>query len=147
MSRKGENIYHRRDGRWEGRRIVGKKEGGGYHFRYAYGKTYREVKEKLSVIRIVEGYGAAAAEGDRQDILQHAGGKQPAGLPVGIILFIPAGQSADLTGEQAGMLEKYIRTAQGGGGICQPILERAASAIMPGDGFPPYGIRSKSHPI
>ena len=65
MSRKGENIYHRRDGRWEGRRIVGKKEGGGYHFRYAYGKTYREVKEKLSVIRIVEGYGAAAAEGDR----------------------------------------------------------------------------------
>ena len=115
MSRKGENIYHRRDGRWEGRRIVGKKEGGGYHFRYVYGKTYREVKEKLSVLRITEGYGAAAAEGDRQDILWHAGKKQPAGLPGGIILFIPAGQSLDLTGEQAGMLEKYIRTVQGDG--------------------------------
>lgn len=51
MSRKGENIYHRKDGRWEGRLIIGRKEKGGYRFRYVYGKTYREVKEKLFICR------------------------------------------------------------------------------------------------
>ncbi len=42
MSRRGENIYKRKDGRWEGRilRSSGK-------YRYFYAKTYREVKEKM----------------------------------------------------------------------------------------------------
>ena len=41
MSKRGENIYKRRDGRWEGRIL--KAEGG---YAYVYGKNYREVKEK-----------------------------------------------------------------------------------------------------
>lgn len=41
MPRRGENIYKRKDGRWEGRIS---KPGGGY--RYLYGKSYKEVREK-----------------------------------------------------------------------------------------------------
>ncbi|BAL01122.1 putative site-specific recombinase [Oscillibacter valericigenes Sjm18-20] len=41
MSRRGENVYKRKDGRWEGRilRPDGK-------YRYVYAKTYKEVKDK-----------------------------------------------------------------------------------------------------
>lgn len=41
MPRRGENIYKRKDGRWEGR--VLKPEG---KYQYVYARTYREVKEK-----------------------------------------------------------------------------------------------------
>ena len=46
MSRKGENIYKRKDGRWEGRflkHIPGEKA----KFGYVYARSYREVREKL----------------------------------------------------------------------------------------------------
>ena len=46
MSRKGENIFKRKDGRWEGRYIQGYCADGKALYRYIYGKTYREVKEK-----------------------------------------------------------------------------------------------------
>lgn len=47
MSRRGENIYRRKDGRWEGRFINGRTPEGKAHYGYVYGKTYGEVKEKL----------------------------------------------------------------------------------------------------
>ncbi|MCD8015562.1 MAG: site-specific integrase [Lachnospiraceae bacterium] len=51
MSRKGENIYRRKDGRWEGRYIREYSLEGRAHFGYVYGKTYAETKEKLSECR------------------------------------------------------------------------------------------------
>lgn len=48
MTRKGENIYKRKDGRWEGRYILFKDPSGKNKFGYIYGKTYKEVKEKLN---------------------------------------------------------------------------------------------------
>ena len=47
MPRRGENIYHRKDGRWEGRYIKGKNSEGKTVYGYVYSKTYSEVKEKL----------------------------------------------------------------------------------------------------
>ena len=47
MARKGENIYKRKDGRWEGRYIVGRKPNGQAKYASVYGKGYLEVKEKL----------------------------------------------------------------------------------------------------
>jgi len=47
MARKGENIYKRRDGRWEGRYKVGRKPDGKMQYRSVYAKSYREVKEIL----------------------------------------------------------------------------------------------------
>lgn len=48
MARKGDNIYHRKDRRWEGRFVKGRVEGR-TRFGYVFGKTYREVKEKLII--------------------------------------------------------------------------------------------------
>lgn len=46
MPRKGENIYKRKDGRWEGRYIKGRSETDKALYGYVYGKTYKEAKAK-----------------------------------------------------------------------------------------------------
>ena len=46
MSKKGENIYKRKDNRWEGRYAKGYKADGSLRYGYVYGHSYREVKEK-----------------------------------------------------------------------------------------------------
>lgn len=47
MARKGENIYKRKDGRYEGRYIISYNENGKAKYGYLYDKTYRGVKGKL----------------------------------------------------------------------------------------------------
>ena len=47
MPRKGENIYKRKDGRWEGRYIKSRSLEGKAIYGYIYAKTYREVRSKL----------------------------------------------------------------------------------------------------
>ncbi|MGX7245455.1 tyrosine-type recombinase/integrase [Enterococcus quebecensis] len=49
MARKGENIYKRKDRRWEGRYVKGRKVNGRIHYGYVYGQTYKEVKQKLTI--------------------------------------------------------------------------------------------------
>jgi len=39
MARRGENIYHRKDERWEGRYIKGRKPDGRARFGSVYGRT------------------------------------------------------------------------------------------------------------
>lgn len=50
MPRKGENIYKRKDGRWEGRYIKGRDQFGKAQYGYVYAKSYRELKAKLKNI-------------------------------------------------------------------------------------------------
>ena len=47
MSRKGENIFKRKDGRWEGRYISGRRPDGKAKYTSIYGKSYREVRALL----------------------------------------------------------------------------------------------------
>ncbi len=62
MSRTGENIYKRKDGRWEGcyikERVDGKAKYGA-----VYAGSYREVKQKLDKIKHELGRGRQAAGG------------------------------------------------------------------------------------
>ena len=51
MARRGENIYHRRDGRWEGRYIKGRKPDGKPRFGSVYGPSYGEVKKQLLLLK------------------------------------------------------------------------------------------------
>ena len=51
MARTGENIYKRKDGRWEGRFHIGRKENGRLRYGYIYGKSYMEVKKKIEPLR------------------------------------------------------------------------------------------------
>lgn len=51
MPKRGENIYKRRDGRWEGRIKRSAYLQGGGKYQSVYGKTYGEVKRKLDEAR------------------------------------------------------------------------------------------------
>lgn len=71
MSRRGDNIHKRKDGRWEGRYKNGRNEFGKIKYSSVYGKTYGEVKEKLSAILRNEKKEKISAENDKsfQEIL------------------------------------------------------------------------------
>lgn len=47
MPRKGENIYKRKDKRWEARYVREYRPDGTPKYGYCYGKTYREAKQKV----------------------------------------------------------------------------------------------------
>ena len=49
MAKRGENIRKRKDGRWEGRYIKGRKADRTAIWGYIYGHSYNEVKEKLTI--------------------------------------------------------------------------------------------------
>jgi len=51
MAKHGENIYKRKDGRWEGRYIKGRKPDGKSAYGYVYARKYSECKEKLAQAR------------------------------------------------------------------------------------------------
>lgn len=51
MPRRGENIYKRRDGRWEGRYIADRKPDGRAIYHSVYGASYHSVRQKLAVYR------------------------------------------------------------------------------------------------
>lgn len=55
MSKRGENIYKRKDGRWEGRYIKAYDGAGKAKYGYVYAHSYREVKEKLLAARTQRG--------------------------------------------------------------------------------------------
>lgn len=48
MPKRGENIFKRKDGRWEARYIMGYELSGKIRYGFCYGKTYREAKEKVT---------------------------------------------------------------------------------------------------
>lgn len=69
MARHGENIYKRRDGRYEGRYVIGKTCGGKTRFGYVYGRQYAEVKRALLMKKAEWAQKSAAANGSCQDTL------------------------------------------------------------------------------
>ncbi len=52
MPRRGENIYKRKDGRWEARYIAYYDEAGKAHYKSLYAKTYIEVKRKKQQVNL-----------------------------------------------------------------------------------------------
>lgn len=56
MPKKGENIYKRKDSRWEGRYIKDRTCSGKAVYGYVYARTYREVKNKLANARTEASY-------------------------------------------------------------------------------------------
>ncbi|MBR6670998.1 MAG: hypothetical protein IKL31_09720 [Ruminococcus sp.] len=49
MARRGENIYKRKDGRWEGRYKAGYDVNGKAKYRSVYAKTYQDVIGVISI--------------------------------------------------------------------------------------------------
>ncbi len=50
MGRKGENIFHRKDGRWEARYVKEQDYSGKKIYGYVYGRSYQEVKNKRNTL-------------------------------------------------------------------------------------------------
>ena len=50
MARRGNNIYKRKDGRYEGRVPVGYHDNGKIRYKSVYARTLSEVKEKMAAI-------------------------------------------------------------------------------------------------
>lgn len=51
MPRHGENIFKRKDGRWEGRYISSYNENGKAIYKSVYSKTYSDTKRKLNIAK------------------------------------------------------------------------------------------------
>ena len=66
MSKKGENIYKRKDGRWEARYIKGYDFSGRARYVSCYGRTYREAREKLNAAKAALLQGNLPAPGSRK---------------------------------------------------------------------------------
>ena len=49
--KKGENIFKRKDGRWEARYIKGYELSGKIKYGFCYGKTYKEAKRKSDKVQ------------------------------------------------------------------------------------------------
>ena len=56
MAKRGENIRKRKDGRWEGRYIKGRKSDGKSAWGYLYGHSYTEVKQELTRRKALSGF-------------------------------------------------------------------------------------------
>ena len=61
MPRYGENIYKRRDGRYEGRYVIGKTTTGKTKFGYVYGYYYAQVRKELLQRKAMQPQKAASA--------------------------------------------------------------------------------------
>ena len=58
MSKKGENIFKRKDGRWEARYVKGRELSGKIRYGFCYGRTYKEAKEKAALCKAALSAGA-----------------------------------------------------------------------------------------
>lgn len=54
MAKRGENIYKRKDGRYEGRYVIGRSSAGHTRFGYVYGTHYADVKKELMMRKMVQ---------------------------------------------------------------------------------------------
>lgn len=65
MSKRGENIRKRKDGRWEGRYKSESDSSGGWKYKSVYGNTYKEVKEKLNTLKQCPSISPATSESQK----------------------------------------------------------------------------------
>lgn len=67
MARRGENIYRRKDGRYEGRYVLGRRPDGRIRYGYVYGYQYQDVKRTL-ILRKATVYQEEKSERPRKDV-------------------------------------------------------------------------------
>lgn len=69
MPIKGENIYKRKDRRWEGRYIRERNQDGSIRYGYCYARTYREVRTKLLELKTCAAEQLPLSKTDRHALL------------------------------------------------------------------------------
>ncbi len=89
MARHGENIRKRADGRWEGRYKTWDEHRGREFYRSVYGRTYEEVKEKMSRARFEH---TQTAVGENQAQGGTGCGRSSGGLDMAVLYSQVAGE-------------------------------------------------------
>ena len=107
MARRGENIYKRKDGRYEGRYVLGRNPDGSTKFGYVYGRQYGEVQhilliKKAAMLRQMAESGLEC----RQTLREWAG--------EWLAERLRGGMKPSTWQTYAGTLERYILPALGG---------------------------------
>mgnify|MGYP006393325575 CR=1 FL=1 len=105
MMAKGENIFKRKDGRWEARYIKGYELSGKIKYGFCYGKSYREAKEKVTQCK------AALVSGEPESGADHR--RRVPRLRPSAPRRLPEARERDLTGLHAGLLRPRCRSGQG----------------------------------
>lgn len=106
MSKKGENIYKRKDGRWEARYIKGYSPEGRARYGYCYGRTYYEAKNKAGQAR--------AALLNRQPLPGRTGKKRFAVCCDEWLQLKRSGIRESTCVKYEAIIEKHIKPALGG---------------------------------
>lgn len=136
MSKKGENIYKRKDGRWEARYVKGYLPDGSIRYGYCYAASYREAKEKA---------GAAKAGLLNNNAVPPADGKKRFGAYCDEWLQLNRSRIKESTYvNYLSMLEKHIRPCFGG---CRPqaitsLMVESFSHDLMDDGLSPKTVRA-----
>lgn len=135
MSKKGENIYKRKDGRWEARYIKGYAPDGSIRYGYCYAASYREVRDKAGTAKaVLQSSGSAAP----------STGQKRFGAYCDEWLQVNRSRIKESTYvKYLSMLEKHIRPCFGG---CRPqaltsLMVEAFSRDLLDDGLSPKTVR------
>ncbi len=125
MSRKGENIYKRKDNRWEARYIKSYHPDGSPRYGYCYGKTYREARQKVTQAKANLLTGKAAPTASRRRRL---------GYYCDEWLQINRSRIKESTYvKYSGMLEKHIKPRLGGclvHSLSAPVIEEFSHDLL-----------------
>lgn len=122
---KGENIFRRKDGRWEARYVRGYQPSGKIRYGFCYGRSYKEAKEKVTKMKSA----AAAGEPPRDG---------SANRPFGYFCdrWLQSTQSRVKTAtyvKYESMLENHIKPALGGcrpGALSTAVIEDFSTALL-----------------
>lgn len=136
MARHGENIYRRKDGRFEGRYVVGKRSDGRTKFGYIYGRQYADVQRRL-MMKKVEYFNRIHPDGVREQTVSEWLNRW---LDSDIAYNVKASTLRIYRGQARNHILPYV------GGYClsrvTPLIVRQMLTDLTEKGLGPSGIRS-----
>lgn len=133
---KGENIFKRKDGRWEARYVKGHLPSGKIKYGFCYGRSYKEAKEKVTRLK------AAVAAGE--EVAKDAGKRLLADYCDEWLRLTKPRVKAATYVKYATILDNHIKPTLGGcrpGALDTAAVEAFSGALLYGEGLSPKTVR------
>lgn len=133
---KGENIFKRKDGRWEARYIKGREQSGKIRYGFCYGGTYQEAKEKVTKIKMTMARGETIPTRSARKKISVLGDE-----------WLQANKNRIKESsyvKYCGILEKYIKPRLGGyyiQGLTNELIDEFAEELLQKDGLAPKTVK------
>lgn len=133
---KGENIFKRKDGRWEARYVKGRDASGKIRYGFCYGRSYREAKEKVSIAKAAALPGAVMALTEGRSKLSFFCDEWLSSCRARVK------ESTYIKYE--GILRKHIKPGLGdccGQTVCEGLIESFTQGLLYDEGLSPKTVR------